>query len=133
MRLATASFLRPNGKRIHRFAGADDFDDWGVKPDKGLEIALSDLIDDRQRDKTPRTDHADHKSVNDHKLGKLLEQLRGQLNTRRWLGRWLSVQSTPVSFRSGSGTGSEPSSASCICCDRQTRRRTGFEVTVPWK
>ena len=54
VRLATASFLRPNGKRIHRFAGADDSDDWGVTPDQGLEIILPDLPGDRKPPETSR-------------------------------------------------------------------------------
>ncbi len=83
VKLATASFLRPSGKRIHRFAGADDSDDWGVRPDKELEIALSDLLDDRQRTKTPRTDDADNGGIEDRQLDKLLEHLRGQSGTRR--------------------------------------------------
>jgi carboxyl-terminal processing protease len=42
LKLTTASYRRPNGKNIHRFPGAKDSDEWGVMPDKGFEIKLSD-------------------------------------------------------------------------------------------
>jgi carboxyl-terminal processing protease len=54
LKLTTSSYQRPNGKNIHRFPDAKDEDDWGVRPDQGFEIRLSDremaaLFDDRQR------------------------------------------------------------------------------------
>ena len=42
LKLTTASYRRPNGKNIHRFPGAKDSDEWGVVPDSGFEIKLSD-------------------------------------------------------------------------------------------
>ena len=42
LKLTTASYRRPNGKNIHRFPDAKDNDEWGVMPDKGFEIKLSD-------------------------------------------------------------------------------------------
>ena len=42
LKLTTASYRRPNGKNIHRFPGAKDSDEWGVMPDKGFEVKLSD-------------------------------------------------------------------------------------------
>ena len=42
IRLTTASYWRPSGKNIHKFRGATDEEDWGVRPEPGLEIALSD-------------------------------------------------------------------------------------------
>jgi len=42
LKLTTASYRRPNGKNIHRFPDAKDTDEWGVMPDKGFEIKLSD-------------------------------------------------------------------------------------------
>jgi carboxyl-terminal processing protease len=41
LKLTVASYLRPSGKNIHRFKNAKDSDEWGVKPDKGLEVKLS--------------------------------------------------------------------------------------------
>ena len=53
LKLTTASYRRPNGKNIHRFPDAKDTDEWGVMPDAGFEIKLSDsemfaLIQDRR-------------------------------------------------------------------------------------
>ena len=63
LKLTTASYRRPSGKNIHRFEDAKESDEWGVTPDKGFEMKLSDsemqdlLLDRRDRDilrpKTP--------------------------------------------------------------------------------
>jgi len=56
LKLTTAGYQRPNGHNIHRFEGAADKDEWGVRPDKGFEVKLSPqetarlLIVRRQRD-----------------------------------------------------------------------------------
>lgn len=56
LKLTTASYRRPNGKNIHRFPEAKDTDEWGVLPDKGFEIKLSNsemhtlVLDRRNRD-----------------------------------------------------------------------------------
>ena len=42
LKLTTASYRRPNGKNIHRFPDAKDTDQWGVLPDAGFDIKLSD-------------------------------------------------------------------------------------------
>ena len=42
LKLTTASYRRPNGKNIHRFPDAKDADQWGVLPDAGFDIKLSD-------------------------------------------------------------------------------------------
>jgi carboxyl-terminal processing protease len=41
MRLTSGTFLRPNGKNLHRFAESRPGDDWGVCPDPDLECRLS--------------------------------------------------------------------------------------------
>lgn len=41
LKLTTSSYKRPNGENIHRFPNAKESDQWGVKPDKGMEVALS--------------------------------------------------------------------------------------------
>jgi carboxyl-terminal processing protease len=41
LKLTVASYWRPNGHNIHRFKGAKESDEWGVKPDDGLEVKLS--------------------------------------------------------------------------------------------
>lgn len=41
MKLTTATYWRPSGKNIHRSKSAQDDGDWGVVPDEGLEVKLS--------------------------------------------------------------------------------------------
>jgi carboxyl-terminal processing protease len=56
LKLTTAAYKRPSGKNIHRFPGAKETDEWGVMPDKGFLLRLSDedlvaqMDDRRQRD-----------------------------------------------------------------------------------
>lgn len=56
LKLTTASYWRPSGKNIHRFPDSKETDEWGVKPDKGFEVTLSDedrlgyLLDRSERD-----------------------------------------------------------------------------------
>jgi carboxyl-terminal processing protease len=47
LKLTTAGYWRPNGHNIHRIAGAKETDEWGVTPDAGLEVKMSD--DDFQK------------------------------------------------------------------------------------
>ncbi len=42
LKLTTASYWRPSGKNIHRFPDAKESDEWGVMPNKGFELKLSD-------------------------------------------------------------------------------------------
>lgn len=62
LKLTTASYWRPSGKNIHRTAGNSDDDEWGVSPDKGLEVEADDRkIEEfaahrRIRDIVPRRD-----------------------------------------------------------------------------
>lgn len=41
LKLTVAAYKRPSGKNIHRFPRAKDADEWGVSPDDGLVLALS--------------------------------------------------------------------------------------------
>ena len=56
LKLTTATYWRPSGKNIHRFDDAKESDQWGVQPDEGLELKLTDsellalMEDRRQRD-----------------------------------------------------------------------------------
>ena len=54
MKLTTASYCRPSGKNIHRFPDSKESDVWGVMPDAGYDLRLSDgemssLVTDRQQ------------------------------------------------------------------------------------
>jgi carboxyl-terminal processing protease len=42
LKLTTASYKRPNGHNIHRFPDAKDSDEWGVMPNSGFDLKLSD-------------------------------------------------------------------------------------------
>lgn len=42
LRLTTAGYVRPNGKNIHKLKDAGDAEEWGVLPDTGWEVAVSD-------------------------------------------------------------------------------------------
>jgi carboxyl-terminal processing protease len=41
IKLTTAAYLRPSGKNIHRFPDAKETDEWGVTPDKGYVLKLT--------------------------------------------------------------------------------------------
>ena len=41
LKLTTAGYKRPSGKNIHRFPGVAESEDWGVRPDEGMEIKVS--------------------------------------------------------------------------------------------
>lgn len=41
MNLTTGTFERPNGKALHRHPDSKPGDDWGVRPDEGLEFRVS--------------------------------------------------------------------------------------------
>jgi carboxyl-terminal processing protease len=40
-KLTTGTFQRPSGKNMHRFPDSKPTDDWGVRPDRGLESRVS--------------------------------------------------------------------------------------------
>lgn len=41
LKLTTASYFRPSGENIHRFSGATEDDEWGVKPDEGFKVEMT--------------------------------------------------------------------------------------------
>jgi carboxyl-terminal processing protease len=59
LRLTIGSYHRPSGKEIHKWKGAKDSDEWGVRPDAGLEVLLTNAQNDliiearRKRDFLP--------------------------------------------------------------------------------
>jgi len=95
LKLTTASYWRPSGKNIHRRKDASDEDDWGVRPDKGFNIVLTDeeadqvRKDRRKRDAflnggrengtaDPKEENADE-PLYDPQLHKAIEYLDSQL------------------------------------------------------
>lgn len=69
LKLTTADYVRPNGHNIHRRQGATDKDEWGVSPDAGQEVKMTD--DELERWMKWRADrdvvrpHADRKPTDD--------------------------------------------------------------------
>ncbi len=89
LKLTTAGYLRPSGANIHRFPGAAESDAWGVRPDSGLEVILSDeeiaaYRDERQRRDAIATRAADAPPAPavklDRQLQAALEHLLEQLD-----------------------------------------------------
>jgi carboxyl-terminal processing protease len=56
LKLTTASYWRPNGKNIHRLSDATEDDDWGVRPDEGFHVELTEEEADRIRRDRRRRD-----------------------------------------------------------------------------
>jgi carboxyl-terminal processing protease len=100
LKLTTASYWRPSGKNIHRFPDKKDFeaahldpDEWGVKPDSGFEVKMTDeerleyMIYRVERDvvrhkpKPPAKDKEGKpkKPFVDRVLQKAVEHLRGKI------------------------------------------------------
>ena len=100
LKLTTASYWRPSEKNIHRFPNSTPKDEWGVKPNDGFEIKLSDeerqayYKDRRERDVVRRNgakppekkeekdkDDKAKKSepFKDRVMEKALEYIRGEL------------------------------------------------------
>jgi carboxyl-terminal processing protease len=91
LKLTTASYWRPSGKNIHRFPDSKEEEDWGVKPDPGFEVKLSD--EDRinyfrwrqRRDVVRREGNGPKedpklKDFRDRVLDRAVEYLRGELS-----------------------------------------------------
>jgi carboxyl-terminal processing protease len=98
LKLTTASYQRPNGHNIHRFPDSKETDEWGVSPNAGYEIKLSDtemaemLAERRDRDivagKNPATNSdeptkepakPDAKHRADKQLQKAIDYLTSEL------------------------------------------------------
>src|SRR6185295_10724145 len=42
VKLPVAAYYRPSGKSVNRYPDSKDSDDWGVRPDEGYEVVLTD-------------------------------------------------------------------------------------------
>jgi C-terminal peptidase prc len=49
-KLTAGTFLRPSGTNLQRFSDSKSADDWGVRPDEGFAIPLSDALGRRLKD-----------------------------------------------------------------------------------
>jgi carboxyl-terminal processing protease len=94
LKLTTASYWRPSGRNIHRFPDSKESDDWGVKPNEGYDVKLTDeeRIEyykwRRERDilrrpgeeaKHPPEGNKAKKEFHDRVTEKAIEYIRGEL------------------------------------------------------
>jgi carboxyl-terminal processing protease len=90
LKLTTAGYLRPNGKNIHKFDGAKEEDDWGVRPNEGYTLRvedqeLADLVRiRRERDFVRKPDpEAKPPEFVDRQLAKAVDYLREKLTDKK--------------------------------------------------
>jgi carboxyl-terminal processing protease len=87
LKLPVATYYRPNGKNMNRFPEAQDSDDWGVTPDAGYEVALTDEeLKQYEKDRAERdvltSEPTPKTEFEDHQLQKALECVQAQLEPR---------------------------------------------------
>jgi carboxyl-terminal processing protease len=88
LKLTTASYHRPSGKNIHRLPKATEKDEWGVMPDEGYEVKLSNeemgkLFDARREREVVRGADAPKSTYVDTQLAKGVTYLKGQLTEKK--------------------------------------------------
>jgi carboxyl-terminal processing protease len=96
LKLTTASYWRPSGKNIHRFPESEETAEWGVKPDAGFEVKLTDEervnyfkwrqkrdVVRREGDAPKSKDDDKLKDFRDRVLDKAVEYLRGELKKQQ--------------------------------------------------
>ncbi|MCA9259557.1 MAG: S41 family peptidase [Planctomycetales bacterium] len=86
LKFTTARFYRPSGKNIHRTEGATDADVWGVIPNEGFMVRLSDaemseLVDTRRQRDIVRSQHDARElpTFNDRQLNRGVAYLLAEL------------------------------------------------------
>lgn len=88
LKLTVATYWRPSEVNIHRSSSAKEDDDWGVKPDPGFAVPLSQQDQSRaadarrQRDMLTRPAGTTPPPLFDPPLAKAVEHLRGRIAAR---------------------------------------------------
>jgi len=85
LKLPIAAYYRPNGKSMNRYPGSKDSDDWGVTPDPGYEVVLSDEEFNELLQKTSRlvsNEPTPKAEFEDRQLQKALEWLTMKMSKR---------------------------------------------------
>ncbi len=90
LKLTTNSFWRPSGRQIHRMEDDTDEDEWGVLPDDGFVVPLTDEENERRLKERNERDIAEIESTGalptdplfDPQLAKAVEYLQNQLETK---------------------------------------------------
>ncbi len=97
LKLTTASYHRPSGINIHRFPGAGEDEEWGVKPSTGFEVSFtSEQMDQWFRERRqqeiirPAGTPAPEQKFDDLQLGKAVAWLNEQVSAA------VSTASTPA-------------------------------------
>ena len=86
LKLTTASYHRPSGKNIHRFPGAKETDEWGVTPDPGYTVKMSngemaEYLDTYRPERDVLSKNGPPKSdFKDRQLAKALEVVRQKIS-----------------------------------------------------
>lgn len=92
LRLTVATYWRPSGRNIHRFKDARPGDEWGVSPDEGLEVRMTDeqylarVLERQRRDTLSKANKPapdakpDDPFENDPQLAKALDVLKAALD-----------------------------------------------------
>lgn len=85
VKLPVAAYYRPNGKSMNRYPGSADSDDWGVTPDDGYEVTLTE--DELKQYETARaardvltTEPAANSALPDRPMQRALEWIQARLD-----------------------------------------------------
>ncbi len=86
IKLTTAGYLRPSGANIDRYT-AEDNEEWGVTPEKDLDIRMSrqelaEYAEARRERDILKADASEKSSFDDKQLNKALEYLKAKLSEK---------------------------------------------------
>jgi carboxyl-terminal processing protease len=80
LKLPVAAYYRPSGKTMNRYPDSREFDDWGVMPDPGCEVAFSaEELNQYWKARGGRDPQASNASLPDAQLQKALDYVRTKL------------------------------------------------------
>ena len=83
VKLPIAAYYRPSGRSVNRYPDSKDSDDWGITPDAGYVVMLTDIeLKQYEQDRAARDSWGDETrktQFQDRQLQKALEYLQAQL------------------------------------------------------
>jgi len=83
LKLPIASYFRPNGKAMNRYPAAKDSDDWGVTPDPGQEVSLTDEeLNEFEKDRSARDVLGNTESPKSEFVDRQLQKAKEYFRTR---------------------------------------------------
>lgn len=88
LKLPVAAYYRPSGKSVNRFPDSKESDDWGISPDAGYEVVLTDEeLKQYEQDRAARDVLNDETTptgkFHDRQLQRALESVQAQLQTNK--------------------------------------------------